>query len=123
MRLSSKSSSITISTTSPQPELASSILRRAALSISLAQALKASHTKTSISYAWQPIEQRVEFFGLVSAIWANSDKDEFIQIANKNNAKRDVFPVDMSFNLGVRMRTEYGLFSLTLAHIFNLIPR
>ena len=52
-----------------------------------------------------------------------SAKDEFIQIANKNNAKRDVFPVDMSFNLGVRMRTEYGLFSLTLAHIFNLIPR
>lgn len=48
MRLSSKSSSITISTTSPQPELASSILRRAALSISLAQALKASHTKTSL---------------------------------------------------------------------------
>lgn len=79
--------------------------------------------RLSISYAWQPIEQRVEFFGLVSAIWANSDKDEFIQIANKNNAKRDVFPVDMSFNLGVRMRTEYGLFSLTLAHIFNLIPR
>lgn len=79
--------------------------------------------RLSLSYAWQPLEQRVEFFGLVSAIWANSDKVSLIQIANKNYKKPEIFPVDMSFNLGVRMRTEYGLFSLTLAHIFNLIPR
>lgn len=77
----------------------------------------------SVSYAWQPIPQRIEFFGLVSAVWANSAHNRQIRIANKSYVNRSPFPVDLSFNAGVRLRTDYGLFSFTLAHIFNLIPR
>lgn len=79
--------------------------------------------RLSISYAWQPVEQKIEFFALVSGIWSDSAESYPVKIANPSNAKRDTFPVDLSLNAGIRLKTDYGLFSLTLAHIFNLIPR
>lgn len=79
--------------------------------------------RISFSYAWQPIARQLEFFGLVSAIWANSKQSNTLRLGIESNASRSKFPLDMSFNVGMRIKTDYGLFSLTLAHIFNLIPR
>lgn len=77
----------------------------------------------ALSYAWQPVTRRFELFALVGATWANSKDTSRVTLGIRPEGERGRFPVDMSFNAGVRVKTSYGLFSLTLGHIFNLIPR
>lgn len=77
----------------------------------------------ALTYAWQPMRQLLELFFTVSATYADSFDEKALAIGIQPTRDRSNFPVDMSFNAGIRMNTSYGLVSITLAHIINLIPR
>ena len=77
----------------------------------------------ALTYAWQPMRQLLELFITVSATYADSFEQKALAIGIQPTRDRSNFPVDMSFNAGIRMQTTYGLVSITLAHIINLIPR
>ena len=75
----------------------------------------------ALTYAWQPWTGRLELFATAAATYADSSKTLPLAIGIRPDQNRSSFPIDMSFNAGVRFETSYGLFSLTLAHIFNFI--
>ena len=75
----------------------------------------------ALTYAYQPIPRKIEIFATAGATYADSFKHYPVVLGIKPRRERGEFPVDMSFNAGVRFDTPYGLFSVTLAHIFNFI--
>ena len=70
---------------------------------------------------WQPLPKQLELFVTTAGTFANSFEHNPVSVGINPKKQRSDFPVDMSFNAGVRIDTQFGLFSLTLAHIFNFV--
>ena len=77
----------------------------------------------ALSYAWQPFVRRLEMFVTVAATYADTPSHGQRVLGIASSAERGVFPVDMSFNLGVRFKTDYGLVSFSLVNVFDLLGR
>lgn len=83
----------------------------------------------SFEYAWQRLFNRngidrLEFFAAISCAYADSFKHSTISLGtDSKGAKRSSFPIDASFDLGIRLNTDLGLIRITLAHFMNLVPR
>jgi hypothetical protein len=75
----------------------------------------------AFTYAYQPVPRKVEIFATAGGTYADSFKHYPLALGIRPRRERGEFPIDMSFNAGVRFDTPYGLFSITLAHIFNFI--
>ncbi len=77
----------------------------------------------AFSYAWQPLERRIEVFATVAATWADSRNTQNVAVGIRPEQTRESFPVDLSCNVGVRFKTDYGLFSVTLSNFLDLLVR
>lgn len=77
----------------------------------------------ALSYAWQPFVRRLEMFVTVAATYADTPSHGRRVLGIDSRAERGAFPVDMSFNLGVRFKTDYGLVSFSLVNVFDLLGR
>lgn len=75
----------------------------------------------ALTYAYQPQPRKIELFVTAAGTYADSFKQYPVALGIRPRSQRGDFPIDMSFNAGVRFDTPYGLFSITLAHIFNFI--
>ena len=71
----------------------------------------------------QPFVRRLEMFVTVAATYADTPSHGRRVLGIDSRAERGAFPVDMSFNLGVRFKTDYGLVSFSLVNVFDLLGR
>lgn len=76
-----------------------------------------------LTYAWQPFERRAEIFFSIGATWADSLDDKSVYVGVQPEQKRDDFPADISANVGVRFKTDYGMFSISLSNFIDLVAR
>ncbi len=76
-----------------------------------------------LTYAWQPFERRAEIFFSIGATWADSLDAKDVNIGVHPEQKRDAFPADVSANVGVRFKTDYGMFSISLSNFIDLVAR
>ncbi|MBR4984688.1 MAG: BamA/TamA family outer membrane protein [Proteobacteria bacterium] len=77
----------------------------------------------ALTYAWQPFVRRLELFVTAAATYADTPSHGRRVLGIDSRATRGTFPVDMSFNLGVRVKTDYGLISVSLSNVFDLLGR
>lgn len=77
----------------------------------------------ALSYAWQPFVRRLELFMTVGATYADTPSHGRRVLGIASRAERGDFPVDLSFNLGVRFKTDYGLVGFSLVNVFDLLGR
>lgn len=77
----------------------------------------------ALSYAWQPFVRRLELFVTVGATYADTPSHGRRVLGIASRAERGDFPVDLSFNLGVRFKTDYGLVGFSLVNVFDLLGR
>lgn len=79
--------------------------------------------RLALTYAWQPFGGDLEFFATVGGVWADSLRTPELSLGVKPERGRGDFPVDMTFECGVRFRSPYGIFVLTLSQFFDLFAR
>ena len=77
----------------------------------------------SVYYAFQNDPRDFEIFGGVGVTWANSFYNRDLAIGIRPSGNRDAFPVDMSLDAGLRFRSPYGIFTITLSRLFDVIAR
>ncbi len=77
----------------------------------------------ALSYAWQPKERQIEVFVTAAATWADSLNTTNVMLGVQPRQMRDSFPADVSMNVGVKFKTNYGLFSITLSNVLDLVVR
>lgn len=77
----------------------------------------------ALTYAWQPVARMLEIFLSVGATWADSLESRSLFLGTQPQQIRDSFAADMSFNAGIRFKTDYGLFSITLSNLLDLVVR
>lgn len=77
----------------------------------------------ALSYAWHPRERRIEVFAAVAAVWADSRDVKNVFVGVRPEMTKTDFPIDLSCNVGVRFKTDYGIFSVTLSNFLDLLVR
>lgn len=75
----------------------------------------------ALSYAWQLIPGKLEIYALVGAAWANSLYPKSLYLGVQPRQEREYFPVDMTFDLGLRLKSDYGFFQFSLGNVANFM--